>query len=601
MKASVKLAGLLATDRLQRRLHRSLHRRAAPREGRSRKGRAGGVGEQVRGGYAGGSFKGRAARLGLGGPARRALHPRSCEDPPVFATLSDRLTATFKTLRGKGRLSPSDVDATVREIRRALLDADVALPVVREFTATVRERALSVEVSQALNPAQQVVQIVHDELVTVLGGQARRTQLAKTPPTVILLAGLQGAGKTTLAGKLGRWLREQGHQPVLVACDLQRPNAVDQLQVVGERAGVAVFAPHPGTSSTGASAPGDPVAVARDGVRFARDKQYDVVVVDTAGRLGVDTEMMRQAADIRDAVQPDEILFVLDAMIGQDAVTTARAFEDGVGFTGVVLSKVDGDARGGAALSGAGITGRPIMFASTGEKLDEFELFHPDRMASRILDMGDVLTLIEQAQRAFDAEQAEAMAAKFAADEDFTFDDFLQQMAALKNMGSLKKMLGMLPGMGELRDQLENFDEREMDRVEAIIKSMTPMERRRPSILNGSRKLRIANGSGVPVSDVHQLLDRFAEGQKMMRQLRRGGGLPGMPGMPGMGGGKKSKGRTAPPPRKGKAKSGNPAKRAQEKREAAQRAAAGPASGVPGGAFALDDGDGKGAPDPASL
>src|SRR3954469_23867532 len=603
MKASVKLAGLLATDRLQRRLHRSLHRRAAPREGRSRKGRAGGVGEQVRGGYAGGSFKGRAARLGLGGPARRALHPRSCEDPPVFATLSDRLTATFKTLRGKGRLSPSDVDATVRAIRRARLGAVVAQPVVREFTATVRERALSVEVSQALNPAQQVVQIVHDELVRVLGGQARRIQLAKTPPTVILLAGLQGAGKTTLAGKLGRWLKEQGHTPVLVASDLQRPNAVDQLKVVGERAGVTVFAPHPGTSSTGAVAagPGDPVVVARDGVRFAREKQYDVVVVDTAGRLGVDADMMRQAADIRDAVQPDEILFVLDAMIGQDAVTTARAFEDGVGFTGVVLAKLDGDARGAAALSVAGVTGRPIMFASTGEKLDEFELFHPDRMASRILDMGDVLTLIEQAQRAFDAEQAEAMAAKFAADEDFTFDDFLQQMAALKNMGSLKKMLGMLPGMGELRDQLENFDEREMDRVEAIIRSMTPMERRRPSILNGSRKLRIANGSGVQVQDVNQLLERFTEAQKMMRQLRRGG-IPGMPGMPGLGGGgKKSKGRTAPPPRKGKAKSGNPAKRAQQEREAAQRAAAGPASGVPGGAFGLGDGDGEGAPAPASL
>jgi signal recognition particle subunit SRP54 len=524
----------------------------------------------------------------------------------VFSTLSDRLTATFKSLRGKGRLSPSDVDATVREIRRALLDADVALPVVREFTATVRERALSAEVSQALNPAQQVVQIVHDELVEVLGGQTRRLTFAKTPPTVILLAGLQGTGKTTLAGKLGRWLKEQGHTPVLVASDLQRPNAVDQLKVVGERAGVAVFAPHPGTSSTGATAlPGDPVAVARDGVRFARDRQYDVVIVDTAGRLGVDADMMQQAADIRDAVAPDEILFVLDAMIGQDAVTTARAFEDGVGFTGVVLSKLDGDARGGAALSVAGITGRPIMFASTGEKLEDFELFHPDRMASRILDMGDVLTLIEQAQRAFDAEQAEAMAAKFAADEDFTFDDFLQQMAALKNMGSLKKMLGMLPGMGELRDQLENFDEREMDRVEAIIKSMTPMERRRPSILNGSRKLRIANGSGVQVSDVNQLIERFAEAQKMMRQLRRGGGLPGMPGVPGMGGGKKSKGRTAPPPRKGKAKSGNPAKRAQQEREAAQRAAAGPGSGIAGGAFGLPDssgdGAGKGAPDPASL
>ena len=520
----------------------------------------------------------------------------------MFATLSDRLTATFKSLRGKGRLSPSDVDATVREIRRALLDADVALPVVRQFTAVVRERALSAEVSQALNPAQQVVQIVHDELITVLGGQARRLQLAKTPPTVILLAGLQGSGKTTLAGKLGRWLKEQGHQPVLVAADLQRPNAVDQLKVVGERAGVAVFAPHPGTSSTGATVagPGDPVTVARDGLRFARDKQYDVAVVDTAGRLGVDAQMMQQAADIRDAVQPDEILFVLDAMIGQDAVTTAQAFQEGVGFSGVALTKLDGDARGGAALSVAGVTGRPILFASTGEKLEDFELFYPDRMASRILDMGDVLTLIEQAQRALDAEQAEQMAAKFAADEDFTFDDFLQQMAALKNMGSLKKMLGMLPGMGELREQLENFDEREMDRIEAIITSMTPQERRQPRILNGSRKLRVARGSGVEVSDVNQLIERFGEAQKMMRQLRRGGGMPGLglPGMPGMGGGKKAKGRTAPPPRKGKAKSGNPAKRAQQEREAAQRAASGPST-APGGAFGL--GDAKGAPDPADL
>jgi signal recognition particle subunit SRP54 len=531
----------------------------------------------------------------------------------VFATLSDRLTATFKNLRGKGRLSEADVDATIREIRRALLDADVALPVVRQFTGTVRERALSSEVSQALNPAQQVVQIVHDELVTVLGGQTRRLQLAKTPPTVILLAGLQGAGKTTLAGKLGLWLKEQGHTPLLVACDLQRPNAVDQLRVVGERAGVAVYAPHPGTSASGqlanpAAGVGDPVVVARDGVRFARDKHHDVVVVDTAGRLGVDAEMMQQAADIRDVVQPDEILFVLDAMIGQDAVTTANAFLDGVGFTGVVLSKLDGDARGGAALSVVGVTGRPVMFASTGEKLDEFELFHPDRMASRILDMGDVLTLIEQATKAFDAEQAEKMAAKFAADEDFTLDDFLQQMAALKNMGSLKKMLGMLPGMGELREQLENFDERDMDRVEAIIKSMTPQERHQPRILNGSRRLRIARGSGTQVSEVNQLLERFGEAQKMMRQMRKGMG--GMPGMPGFGGGKKTRGKSAPPARKGKAKSGNPAKRAQQEREAIQRATAardgaGAGAGTPGGAFGLGGGDdgasAAGAVDPSKL
>jgi signal recognition particle subunit SRP54 len=520
----------------------------------------------------------------------------------VFATLSDRLTATFKSLRGKGRLSEADVDATIREIRRALLDADVAVSVVRQFTGAIRERALGEEVSRALNPAQQVVKIVNEELVRILGGETRRLRLAKNPPTVILLAGLQGAGKTTLAGKLGRWLREQGHTPLLVASDLQRPNAVTQLQVVGERAGVPVFAPEPGVSDgsgTSGTSAGDPVKVARDGVAFARDKHHDVVIVDTAGRLGVDGELMKQAADIRDATNPDEILFVVDAMIGQDAVTTAMAFLEGVGFTGVVLSKLDGDARGGAALSVVGVTGKPVMFASTGEKLEDFELFHPDRMASRILDLGDVLTLIEQAEKAFDADQAQSMAAKLAADEDFTLEDFLSQMAALKNMGSLKKMLGMLPGMGELREQLDSFDDREMDRIEAIIKSMTPQERRQPRILNGSRRLRVARGSGVQVSDVNQLIDRFSEAQKMMRQMRRGGGMPGMP--PGMGGlpgagGKKGRGKTAPP-RKGKARSGNPAKRAQQEREAGQRG--GPPA-TPGGAFGLNAGT-KPAIDPSSV
>src|SRR5665648_569133 len=312
--------------------------------------------------------------------------------------------STFKNLRSRGRLSEADIDATIREIRRALLDADVAVPVVRAFTGTVRERALSAEVSGALNPAQQIVKIVHSELIAILGGQLRPLQMAKNPPTVILLAGLQGAGKTTLAGKLGLHLRERGHTPILVAA---------HLQVVGERAGVPVFAPHPGVQETPdglAAPPGDPVAVARAGVAAARDRQYDVVIVDTAGRLGVDAEMMRQAVDIRDAVDPDEILFVVDAMIGQDAVTTAQAFAEGVGFTGVVLAKLDGDARGGAALSVASVTGRPVMYASTGEKLTDFEVFHPDRMASRILDMGDVLSLIEQAEKAFDADQGQHVA-----------------------------------------------------------------------------------------------------------------------------------------------------------------------------------------------
>ncbi|WP_225754063.1 signal recognition particle protein [Actinotalea sp. Marseille-Q4924] len=511
----------------------------------------------------------------------------------MFATLSDRLTSTFKNLRTKGRLSEADIDATVREIRRALLDADVAVSVVREFTGKVRERALSAEVSGALNPAQQVVKIVNDELVSVLGGEQRPLRFAKTPPTVILLAGLQGAGKTTLAGKLALHLREKGHTPLLVAADLQRPNAVTQLQVVGQRAGVPVFAPHPGTqegSDGSLSAPaGDPVAVARDGLATARSRQHDVLIVDTAGRLGVDAEMMQQAADIRDAVGPDETLFVIDAMIGQDAVATAQAFAEGVGFTGVVLSKLDGDARGGAALSVASVTGRPIMFASTGEKLTDFEVFHPDRMAGRILDMGDVLSLIEQAEKAFDAEQAEAMAGKLASGEDFTLEDFLVQMQGLRQMGSMKKMLGMLPGMGEMREVIENFDEREVDRIEAIVRSMTPAERQNPKIINGSRRSRIARGSGSTTADVNQLLERFASAQVMMKQMAKGAGLPGMGGMgrlPGMGG-KKSRGKMAPQARKAKAKSGNPAKRAQQEREAAERAAGKRPAGAPGSAFGL--------------
>ena len=520
----------------------------------------------------------------------------------MFATLSDRLTSTFKNLRSKGRLSEADIDATVREIRRALLDADVAVPVVRAFTGAVRERALSVEVSGALNPAQQVVKIVNDELVAVLGGVQRPLTLAKNPPTVILLAGLQGAGKTTLAGKLALHLRDKGHTPLLVAADLQRPNAVTQLQVVGERAGVPVFAPHPGAregfEGDGVAA-GDPVVVAREGLATARTRQHDVLIVDTAGRLGVDAEMMAQAAAIRDAVQPDEILFVVDAMIGQDAVLTAQAFAEGVGFTGVVLSKLDGDARGGAALSVASVTGRPILFASTGEKLTDFEVFHPDRMASRILDMGDVMSLIEQAERAFDADQAQAMAGKLAGGEDFTLEDFLVQMQGLRQMGSMKKMLGMLPGMGQMREAIENFDEREVDRIEAIVRSMTPGERQSPKIINGSRRARIARGSGTSPSDVNQLLERFTAAQKMMKQMARGGGMamPGMGNLPGMGG-KKSRGRSAAPQRRVKAKSGNPAKRAQQEREG------GRPSGVPsapGAAFGLGAPAAPPSADPASL
>ncbi|MDQ2723324.1 MAG: signal recognition particle protein, partial [Actinomycetota bacterium] len=406
------------------------------------------------------------------------------------------------------------------EIRLALLEADVALPVVRAFVAKIKERAKGAEVSGALNPAQQVVKIVNEELVTILGGETRRLTYAKTAPTVIMLAGLQGAGKTTLAGKLAAWLRKQGHTPMLVACDLQRPNAVTQLQVVGERAGVPVYAPEPGNGV------GDPVDVASRGIAEARNRQHDVLIVDTAGRLGIDAELMQQAADIRDAVQPDEVLFVLDAMVGQDAVTTANAFRDGVGFTGVVLTKLDGDARGGAALSVREVTGQPIMFASTGEKLEDFDVFHPDRMASRILGMGDVLSLIEQAEQVFDADQAEATAAKLGSGQ-LTLDDFLEQMMAVRKMGPIANLLGMLPGAGDMKEALGQVDEKQLDRIQAIIRGMTPAERADPKIINASRRLRIANGSGVKVSDINQLVDRFFDARKMMAQMAGRFGLPG--------------------------------------------------------------------------
>ncbi|MEP6797551.1 MAG: signal recognition particle protein, partial [Lapillicoccus sp.] len=470
------------------------------------------------------------------------------------------------------------VNKALRDIRLALLDADVALPVVKAFVGNVRDRALGSEVSAALNPAQQVVKIVNEELIGILGGETRSIRYAKNPPTVIMLAGLQGSGKTTLAGKLGYWLKEQGHTPLLVAADLQRPNAVTQLEVTGQRAGVPVFAPERGNvgghdavlgSGEGTHSFGDPVSVSRAGIEQARAKQHDVVIVDTAGRLAVDADLMQQAADIRTAIQPDEVLFVIDAMIGQAAVDTALAFQEGVDFTGVVLSKLDGDARGGAALSVATVTGRPIMFSSIGEGTRDFEVFHPDRMASRILDMGDVLTLIEQAEKAFDKGQADEMARKFLAAEDFTFDDFLQQMSAIKKMGSLKAMLKMMPGMQGMREQLDSLDEREFDRVEAMVRSMTPFERTHPKQIDGSRRARIARGSGVTVSEVNQLLERFREAQKMMKSLARGGGggLPGMPAIPGT-----RKGRQAAPPSR-KSKSGNPARRAAEEKESAARAA----------------------------
>ena len=488
----------------------------------------------------------------------------------AFSSLTDRLSNAFKHLKSKGKLSEADIDGTIREIRRALLDADVALDVVRSFTGRIRERALGTEVSQALNPAQQVVKIVNEELTDVLGaGVDRPLNFAKNPPTIIMLAGLQGAGKTTLAGKLGYWLKDSGHTPLLVAADLQRPNAVTQLQVVGERAGVPVYAPEKGVQSAGGEAvaspgltTGDPVKVARDSVAFARQKLYDTVIIDTAGRLGVDEELMRQARDIRDAVQPNEILFVIDAMIGQDAVQTAKAFDEGVDFTGVVLSKLDGDARGGAALSVASVTGKPILFASTGEGLKDFGVFHPDRMASRILDMGDILTLIEQAQKQFDEEEARKAAVKIS-DGSFGLDDFLDQLQQVRKLGPMKNLLGMIPGMAAHRKELEQFDEKEIDRTEAIIRSMTPAERRDPSIIDGSRRARIAYGSGVTVSQVNALLQRFEQAAKMMRRIsnKAGAGMPGFGG-PSMGGGK-GKGKKG---KKKGSKSGNPMKREAEEK-----------------------------------
>jgi len=485
-----------------------------------------------------------------------SLTDSSAKEFKLFGNLSDRLVDTFKNLRGKGKLTAADIDATLREIRRALLEADVALEVVKNFITAVRDRALGDEVSKALNPAQQVVQIVNEELVQILGGEQRKLNFSKNPPTVIMLAGLQGSGKTTLAGKLAKWLKDQGQTPILVAADLQRPNAVNQLQVIGERVGVPVFAPEPGNGK------GNPVKVAKESIKHAKQKQFSVVIVDTAGRLGIDEELMKEARDIRSAIDPDEVLFVIDSMIGQDAVNVAKAFEDGVGITGVVLTKLDGDARGGAALSVSSVTGKPIIFSSTGESMDAFEPFYPDRMASRILDMGDILTLIEQAQKQFDEVEAQKMAEKIAKSE-FTLEDFMEQMQQLRKMGNIKSMLAMMPGAGKMRDQLENFDEREIDRTEAIIRSMTPSERRQPKILNGSRRMRIARGSGMTVTDVNSLVNRFEQAAKMMKTMQKGGVPQGMQQSfgPGMG-------RIASPKKKDKgkkgSKSGNPAKRAAE-------------------------------------
>ena len=471
-------------------------------------------------------------------------------------------------MRSRGKITSSDIDATCSEIRAALLESDVALTVVEPFIETIRAKALAAlpTLQSGTNQAQAIFEIVSAELVEILGGAARRVRFAKNPPTVIMLAGLQGAGKTTLAGKLAKFYADQGNTPLLVASDLQRPNAVNQLQIVGESVGVPVFAPEPGNGV------GNPVKVAEQSLAYAKSKLYNMVIVDTAGRLGVDTELMQQAIDIRNAVKPDEILFVVDAMMGQDAVRTAKAFEDGVGFDGVVLTKLDGDARGGAALSIAKLTGKPIMFSSTGEKLTDFDIFYPDRMASRILGMGDVATLAEQAKKAFDGDTSAKLEEKFARGDDFTLTDFLEQLEAMSKMGSMSKLLGMLPGAGAMKKQIENFDESEIVRTKSIVQSMTPLEREDPKVLNGSRRARIALGAGRKVQDVNSLVDKFTAAQKMMRQMRKGGGMPpsmaqgmGIPAGMGAGiGGHQHGGKKGQQPAKKKSKSGNPAKRAAQ-------------------------------------
>jgi len=481
----------------------------------------------------------------------------------VFDSLSSKFASAFSTLRSRGRIKPSDVEAIIAEIRSALIESDVAQEVAQNFGDQIQALALPEldRINKSTNPSQGIFEIINAELTRTLGGQTRRIRMAKKGPTVVMLVGLQGAGKTSLAGKLALHLKNQGNTPVLVASDLQRPNAVTQLQQVGASVGIPVFAPEPGNGV------GDPVKVAQAGKKFAEDKLHNFVIVDTAGRLGVDAELMNQASRIRDAIKPDEILFVVDAMLGQDAVRTATSFLEGVGFDGVVLTKLDGDARGGAALSIVTLTNRPIMFAATGEKPADFDLFHPDRMASRILGMGDVATLAEQAKAALDPDLTKKFEEKFAAGDDFTLIDFLTQLQALKKMGSMSKMLGMLPGMnsGAMKKQLDNLDEGELVRTEAIIQSMTPAERHDVKILNGSRRARIAKGSGRAVSEVNNLVDRFTAAQKMMRQMRKGGGMPaGMPSMPGMAGMPPMPKFNKPLPPKKKSKSGNPAKRAAE-------------------------------------
>ena len=443
----------------------------------------------------------------------------------MFDSLGDRLQGIVKRLKGKGRLTEADVDEVLAEIRTALLEADVNVSVVRDVVARIREQSIGATVSEALDPSQQIIKIVNAELVGMLGGETLKITYSSVPPTVVLMAGLQGSGKTTSAAKLARWFKSQGRQPLLVGADLQRPAAVEQLRTLGAQIGVPVF-----------SESGDPVTTARRGLEEARRLGKDVLIVDTAGRLAIDEEMMQQVAEISSTVKPNYTFLVVDAMTGQDAVSVAKAFDERLSIDGVILSKLDGDARGGAALSVKYVIGKPIAFAATGEKIDAFEQFHPDRMAGRILGMGDMLTLIEQAEKVFEQDKAEEAAARML-EGQFTLEDFLDQLQQLKKMGPLSGIMGMLPGMPkEMKDAQIGDDQ--VKTTEAIIRSMTPEERRQPEIINGSRRTRIAKGSGTQVADVNRLIKQFTEMQKMMKRM---GGLAKPQGKAGKGKGKVNK------------------------------------------------------------
>jgi signal recognition particle subunit SRP54 len=441
----------------------------------------------------------------------------------MFENLSERLEKSFKLLKGQGRITEINVAETLKEVRRALLDADVNFKIAKDFTATVKEKALGQDVLASVKPSEMMVKIVHDELVELMGGQKADVNI-KGNPSVILIAGLQGSGKTTFSGKIGYFLKtKKGRQPLLIAGDVYRPAAIEQLQIIGEQAGIPVF------TEEGML---DPVAIAKNGIRYARQQGYDLVIVDTAGRLAVDEEMMQEIAAIKSAIDPEEILFVVDAMTGQDAVNTAKEFNDRLNFDGVVLTKLDGDTRGGAALSIRAVVSKPIKFVSTGEKLDALDIFYPERMADRILGMGDIVTLVEKAQEQFDSEEAIRLQRKLAKDQ-FNFNDFLKQIQQVKKMGNIKDLASMIPGVGKAVKDLD-MDDNSFKSIEAIIHSMTPAERDNPVILNGSRRKRIATGSGTTVQAVNQLLKQFDETRKMMKMVatgknlgRRMGNLPG--------------------------------------------------------------------------